>query len=73
MWGDSMEWLIVKDGVIQNIIVAPADVAERMGARPTYDGAAIGGAYTPPSTELDQLRAQVADLQQQILTMRLGG
>mgnify|MGYP001625682683 FL=1 len=68
-----MEWLIVQDGVIANIIVAPADVAERMGALPVYDGAAVGAAYRPPDTELDQLRAQVADLQNQILTMRLGG
>lgn len=43
-----MEYCIVEDGVIVNMIVAEADFAAEIGALPGYDGAAIGGAYTPP-------------------------
>lgn len=44
-----MEYCIVEDGVIVNMIVAEADFAAEIGALPGYDGAAIGGAYTPPA------------------------
>ena len=63
-----MEYCIVKDGVIVNMIVAEADFAGEVGALPGYDGAAIGGAYTPPPpepepapapTQLDRIEAQV--------------
>lgn len=43
-----MEYCIVEDGVIVNMIVAEADFAAEIGALPAYDGAAMGGAYTPP-------------------------
>ena len=46
-----MEYCIVEDGVIVNVIVAEADFAAEIGALPGYDGAAIGGAYTPPPPE----------------------
>lgn len=46
-----MEYCIVADGVIVNMIVAEADFAEEIGALPSYEGAAIGGAYTPPPPE----------------------
>lgn len=46
-----MEYCIVEDGVIVNMIVAEADFAAEIGALPTYEGAAIGGAYTPPPPE----------------------
>lgn len=46
-----MEYCIVEDGVIVNMIVAEADFAEEIGALPAYAGAAIGGAYTPPDPE----------------------
>ena len=46
-----MEYCIVEDGVIVNMIVAEADFAGEIGALPGYDGAAIGGAYTPPAPE----------------------
>lgn len=46
-----MEYCIVEDGVIVNMIVAEADFAAEIGALPAYDGAAIGGAYTPPPPE----------------------
>ena len=43
-----MNYCIVKDGVIVNIIVAEADFAGEIGALPGYDGAAIGEKYSPP-------------------------
>lgn len=46
-----MEYCIVEDGVIINMIVADADFAAEIGALPAYEGAAIGGAYTPPPPE----------------------
>lgn len=46
-----MEYCIVEDGVIVNMIVAEADFAAEIGALPAYAGAAIGGAYTPPPPE----------------------
>lgn len=63
-----MEYCIVEDGVIVNVIVAEADFAAEIGALPTYEGAAIGGTYTPPPpepepapapTQLDRIEAQV--------------
>ena len=75
-----MDYLIVADNIITNIIVCADDAtAASFGAVPSYDGASIGDPYNPPPppdpepTEVEQLRAQVADLQNQILTMRLGG
>lgn len=75
-----MEYIIIQNGIISNIIVCSDDTtAASFGAMPSYDGARIGEPYDPPlppepePTEIEQLRAQVADLQNQILTMRLGG
>lgn len=78
-----MDYLLIDDNIITNIIVcADAATAASFGAVPSYDGARIGDPYAPPPepepeppepTEVEQLRAQVADLQNQILTMRLGG
>lgn len=75
-----MDYLIVSDNIITNIIVCASDeIAAQFGAVSSYDGARIGDPYDPPPepepepTEVEQLRAQVADLQNQILTMRLGG
>lgn len=75
-----MDYLLITDNIITNIIVCASDeVAAQFGAVPGYDGARIGDPYDPPPapdpepTEVEQLRAQVADLQNQILTMRLGG
>lgn len=75
------DYLILStDNLITNIIVCASDeIAAQFGAVPSYDGARIGDPYDPPPepepepTEVEQLRAQVADLQAQILTMRLGG
>lgn len=70
-----MNYCIVEDGVIVNIIVAEADFAEEIGALPTYEGAAIGGAYTPPPPEpeppttderLEKLEAENKLLREQV-------
>lgn len=67
-----MEYCIVEDGVIVNMIVAEADFAAEIGALPGYDGAAIGGAYTPPAPEpeppttderLEKLEAELVSAQ----------
>lgn len=47
-----MDYCIVNaDGIIENIIVADESFATEIGALPSYDGAAIGGAYAPPEPE----------------------
>ena len=70
-----MEYCIVEDGVIVNMIVAEADFAPEIGALPGYDGAAIGGAYTPPPPEpeppttderLEKLEAENKLLREQV-------
>ena len=45
-----MNYCIVNaDGIIENIIVCESDeVAAQFGAAASYDGAAIGEAYSPP-------------------------
>lgn len=75
-----MDYLFVTDNIITNVIVCANDqVAADFGAVPWYEGARIGDAYNPPPepepepTETDLLKQQIADLQNQILTMRLGG
>lgn len=44
-----MNYCIINDeNIIENIIVADAEFAESIGAKPSYDGATIGEAYSPP-------------------------
>ena len=70
-----MEYCIVEDGVIVNMIVADADFAGEIGALPAYEGATIGGAYTPPPPEpeppttderLEKLESENSKLKSQI-------
>ena len=70
-----MEYCIVEDGVIVNMIVAEADFAAEIGALPAYEGAAIGRAYTPsppepepPTAEerMEQLEAENSKLKSQL-------
>lgn len=75
-----MDYCIVgENGIIENIIVAESpDALPGIALLESYDGANIGDVYSPPEperepTETEILKAQVADLQNQILTMRLGG
>lgn len=49
-----MNYCIVKNGIIDNIIVCDsAEVAAEFGALPGYDGAAIGDIYAPPPAPLE--------------------
>ena len=44
-----MNYCIVNDeNIIENIIVADKEFASSIGAKESYDGAAIGEAYNPP-------------------------
>lgn len=44
-----MDFLVIEDNIITNIVVAEPDIAEELGLLPWYDGARIGAAYTPPA------------------------
>lgn len=75
-----MDYLIITDNIITNIIVCASDeVAAQFGAVPSYEGARIGDPYAPPPppepkpTETEVLRAQVAALQAELLRLRTGG
>lgn len=47
-----MEYLIVEDGVIENIIVCESDsVASQLGAVPCYTGALVGAEYKNPASQ----------------------
>ena len=51
-------FLIVKDGVIENIIHSDAAFAKSIGAFPTYEGAAIGLTYAPNTPTPADLREE---------------
>ena len=75
-----MDYLIITDNIITNIIVCASDeIAAQFGAVPSYDGARIGDPYAPPPppepepTETEVLRDQVAVLQAELLRLRTGG
>ena len=54
-----MNYLIVKDGVIANIIVCESDeIAAKFGAIPSYEGASIGDPYSPPAPTPSELREE---------------
>lgn len=55
-----MNYLIIENGTISNIIVADKAFAASVGAKLFYTGAAIGAAYDPPT--LDKLQSATADL-----------
>lgn len=73
-----MDYLLIEDGVIVNIIVCEDDeTAALFGAVPSYEGATIGAAYAPPPPEpekptIDQrvetLETDVSDLTKAIKT-----
>lgn len=46
-----MNYLVVSNDKIANIVVAKPDVAEEMGFLPWYEGARIGDFYSPPEPE----------------------
>ena len=65
-----MNYCIVNDeNIIENIILADEEFALSIGAKESYDGAAIGGAYSPPPTideRVTTLESENALLKQQL-------
>lgn len=68
------------DGIVTDTTYAEAAMGPmlaKLGYHPADREYEVGDStiqeVEPEPTEVDQLRAQVADLQNQILTMRLGG
>ena len=68
------------DGIVTDTSYAEAAMGPmlaKLGYHPADREYEVGDStiqeVEPEPTEVDQLRAQVADLQNQILTMRLGG
>lgn len=57
-----MQYCVIEDGIIANIIVADEEFATSIGAKPIYKGASIGDKYSPPIpiSKEDRLEAQVA-------------
>ena len=44
-----MKYCVVENGVIINVIIADEAFANSIGAKPFYDGAAIGAEYVHPT------------------------
>ena len=67
-----MKYLILEDGIIVNIIIADSEFANDIGAKPFYDGAAIGDAYNPPPAPLtDSERIEVLESENALLKAQL--
>lgn len=58
-----MNYILVKEGKIDNVIEADEDFAKLIGAKPYYAGASVGDFYNPPT--LDGLTAEVNSLQKE--------
>jgi len=59
-----MNYLIVKDNIITNIIVCENDkIVTKFGAIPTYDGAMIGAEYNPPKPSASELRENAYNIE----------
>ena len=71
-----MNYCIVNDeNIIENIIVADEEFAELIGAKPSYDGAAIGEAYNPPPpdpTWNEDVDAMLVDHELRLSMVELG-
>lgn len=71
-----MNYCIVNDeNVIENIIVADEEFAESIGAKPSYDGAAIGESYNPPApdpTWNEDVDAMLVDHELRLSMVELG-
>ena len=60
-----MRYVLVKDGIVENIIEAEPDVAEDFGAVAYYDGCDIGEPYQPERTytDLELTEQEITDLE----------
>lgn len=58
-----MEYAIVENGMVTNMIVAEPEYAAQIGALQAYDGCGIGDRYHPPDhyTGLEQAQQEVTD------------
>ena len=55
-----MEFLMIKDGLIENIILcATAEIAALFGAVESYEGAKIGDKYRPPLPSAAEIREEI--------------
>lgn len=62
-----MNYLIVENGIIANIIVCENDeIAAKFNAIPYYEGASIGAEYAPPSPTPSELREQAYSIEKLI-------
>lgn len=59
-------FLVVMDGVIDNIIMSDEEYAEKIGAFPFYKGAEIGNRYFPPEVKAEKITDLSATCQQTI-------
>lgn len=69
-----MQYLIIEDNVISNIIVADEEFAQSINAKPYYKGANIGDTYDPPTLDkmqdqLDNANNTIADLTETIANL----
>lgn len=62
-----MNYLVIENGIITNIIVSDETFAASIGAKPWYDGAEIGAAYDPPT--LNKLQSATTDLAEMTCNM----
>lgn len=71
-----MNYCIVHNGIIENIIVCEDDAtAAEFGAVPSYEGARIGGVYAPPPpepTESEDTAALLVDHEYRLTLLELG-
>ena len=69
-----MNYLVVENGIISNIIVSDTSFALKIGAAPYYDGAEIGATYNPPKPSDPQADtdAMIVDLEYRMTLLELG-
>lgn len=65
-----MDYLVVKDGIIENIIVCKNDeIAREFNAVPFYEGASIGKRYDPNHTI--ELVERVENIEQNYISQEM--
>ena len=65
-----MDYLVVKDGIIENIIVCENDeIAKEFNAVPSYEGAEIGKKYDP--NHIIELVERVENIEQNYISQEM--
>lgn len=71
-----MRFVIVKNGIVENIIEATEEVAQEFGAKPWHSGCRIGDMYVEPSeptptphiyTDLEKAQQEITDRELDII------